>query len=93
MAKKFVLGLETLLTDKSNITLSNGEKQLIYIIRALILKPEVLILDEPELSLDSEVKDIIYELIINYSKEAIVIVLTHDDFLLKKTDNVLELKK
>lgn len=88
MSKKFVLGLETVLSSKLNITLSSGEKQLIYIIRALILKPQVLILDEPELSLDSEIKNIIYKLLINYSKEAIVIVLTHDDFLLKMTDNI-----
>lgn len=93
LSKKFVLGLETVLSGKLNITLSSGEKQLIYIIRALILKPQVLILDEPELSLDSEIKNIIYKLLINYSKEAIVIVLTHDDFLLKMTDKILELKK
>lgn len=93
LSKKFILGLETELSDKSITILSSGEKQLIYIIRALLLKPQVLILDEPELSLDSEIKNIIYELLISYSKSSIVIVLTHDYFLLNTTDNILELKK
>lgn len=93
LSKKFILGLETILSDKSIITLSSGEKQLIYIIRALLLKPQVLILDEPEFSLDSEIKNIIYELLMSYSKSAIVIVLTHDSFLFSKCNNILELKK
>ncbi len=93
LSKKFTLGLETALSNKSIITLSSGEKQLIYIIRALLLKPQVLILDEPELSLDLEIKKIIYELLINYSKDAIVIVLTHDSYLINTAANILELKK
>ena len=93
LSKKFILGLETVLSSNSIITLSNGEKQLIYIIRALILKPQVLILDEPELSLDSEIKNLIYELLNDYSKKAIVIVLTHDDFLINKAAKILELEK
>ncbi len=48
------LGFPPEVLQNSAYTLSGGEAQLIHLVRALLLKPQVLFLDEPTSSLDTE---------------------------------------
>ena len=71
--------------------LSGGQKQRVAIIRALILEPEILIMDEPTASLDPELTHDVINIIRLINKTGItVIVITHDIIVAKKaTDNII----
>ena len=71
--------------------LSGGQKQRVAIIRALILEPEILIMDEPTASLDPELTHDVINTIRLINKTGItVIVITHDIIVAKKaTDNII----
>ncbi|MFW6109766.1 MAG: ABC transporter ATP-binding protein [archaeon] len=58
--------------------LSGGEQQRIALARALVLDPEVLLLDEPTSNLDSGNASIINDILREESKSRIVIIATHD---------------
>lgn len=73
-------GLRHLL-DRSNMsTLSGGEVQKVALARALILEPEVLILDEPMASLDAPAKREITQILMGLNREFAVTMIhvTHD---------------
>lgn len=58
--------------------LSGGQRQRVLIARALCLKPNVLLLDEPTSSIDSIGQKEIYELLKELNKSMTVIVISHD---------------
>jgi len=81
-----VLGLSEL---ENRIThhLSGGEKRLVSLATVLAMKPEVLLLDEPEAGLDEKTSKRITELLAATSQARIVI--SHDrDFLSRVTDSI-----
>jgi ABC-type multidrug transport system fused ATPase/permease subunit len=57
--QNFPNGYATLLGEEG-INLSGGQKQLIGLCRALMRKPQILILDEPETALDGDVWGVPY---------------------------------
>ena len=76
--------------------LSGGEKQRVSIARALILKPDFLILDEPTSMLDQEVKESIVDLIARIAKEENLglLMVTHDISMAAKVcKNLLVMSK
>lgn len=66
--------------DQNALTLSSGETQRLGIARALIIKPEILFLDEPTASVDEKNVKIIEGLILDMkdSGRATVVITTHD---------------
>lgn len=68
------------LKDKFIGELSGGERQKVFLCRALIHEPKLLILDEPVAALDPESREDFYQLIdrLNREKEVTVIMATHD---------------
>jgi tungstate transport system ATP-binding protein len=62
------------------LTLSSGEMQRLGIARAMVIRPEIMFLDEPTASIDQRNTEIIEEIILNLKKEqrSIAIVTTHD---------------
>jgi tungstate transport system ATP-binding protein len=73
------VGLEKKL-DQHALTLSSGETQRLGIARALVLKPEILFLDEPTASIDEENTGIIESIIRTMKQEgkSMVVMTTHD---------------
>ena len=62
---------------RSNVReLSGGMKRRLLIVRALIHRPKILLLDEPTVALDPQVRRKIWELIKNLKSRGITIVLT-----------------
>ncbi len=72
------------LKDKPAKKISGGEQQLISILRACIIKPEVLFFDEPTSNLDTEFKNTIEELILSASKRTKVIIVSQDQVMARK---------
>ena len=87
------LGLGERLTHKPN-ELSGGEKQRVAAARALMMKPDVILADEPSGSLDEENKRELHKLLKqmqNQYNQTIVIV-THDKELAEISDRVIEMR-
>ena len=82
------------LSDKNFSFLSDGEKQITLIARALINKPDILILDEPIANLDYKSKFLVVDKINEISKlNTKILCVTHDISTITKIyDRVLMLK-
>lgn len=73
--------------------LSGGEQQRIAIARALVTNPGILLCDEPTGSIDNENSKRILELLKKISKEKCVIIVTHDNEVLKYADKIYKLEE
>lgn len=78
---------------KHGNNLSGGQRQIVWLLRSILQKSKVIILDEPTSSLDEENKKIVMDFIINASKNKTLILITHDMSLLKLVDKTIKLEK
>ncbi len=85
-------GLQQRLTHKPG-QLSGGEQQRVAIARALVLKPRILIADEPTGNLDSNTSDGIYSLLdrVYLEYDLTMIMVTHNDELAARMDRTLRI--
>lgn len=84
-------GLHTL-AGKNGGNLSGGQRQLVWCLRVLLSKPEILILDEPTSALDEKTKDLVFQILNVLMKNKTVIIVTHDPYLLKIADKVVHMR-
>ncbi len=62
----------------STIILSGGQQQRLCIARALTVGPEVLLLDEPCSALDAKNTEKIEEMLLKFSKDYTIVIVTHN---------------
>lgn len=76
------VGLKDRLTHKQG-ELSGGEQQRVAIARALILKPEIILADEPIGNLDSRTGEAVFDLLLSLNQQLAVtlLVVTHNESL------------
>lgn len=86
------LGISAL-KNKYPDEISGGERQRVAIGTALLLKPKIILADEPTASLDSEKSFDVIKLLkeISVSEQTAVVMVTHDTRMLKYCDRVLEM--
>ena len=61
------------------VKLSGGQRQIVWIVRAMMRNTTILILDEPSASLDKENKKIILDTIKEVGRDKTVIIISHDN--------------
>lgn len=92
MVEAFPQGLDTIIGDRG-ITISGGERQRIALARAIIVKPEILILDEATNALDNSTEEKVYDALREQSGIETLITITHKTENLHKMDEVVVMKE
>ncbi len=85
-------GYDTLLEEGAK-NLSGGQRQRLAIARALLTRPEILILDEATSSLDPESERIIRENLKDIAKNRTVLIVSHRLSMLKEADSIVVLER
>ena len=78
-------GLNTI-AGKNGSVLSGGQRQIVWCVRIILRDPKIIILDEPTASLDEKSKNIIYRMLTDIMKDRTIIMVTHDEYLMKRAD-------
>ena len=86
------LGLKDRMNHKPN-ELSGGEKQRVSAARALMMKPDIILADEPTGSLDEKNKKELSDLLLKLRKQygQTILLVTHDKELASIADRVIEI--
>ena len=86
-------GFQTVVGE-GGATLSGGEKQRVALIRNLMFKPKVLLLDEVTAGLDADNKKVVHMLISSYRKSGgTVIAVTHDTDELRQAEQIIRIEE
>ena len=74
--------------------LSGGEQQRVAIARSIVMKPKLILADEPTGNLDSENSELISKILFDYvtNEKASLIIVTHDNNLANQTMKKIKIK-
>lgn len=92
---KFLNGLPKGLDTEVGVhgsKLSGGQRQITWVIKSILMNPEIIIMDEPTSAVDDQTKEVIHFLLEKVMKGKTVIMITHDPYLLKFADRIIRLK-
>jgi len=89
---KLPQGIDTIVGDRG-VRLSGGERQRIALARALLRKPELLILDEATSSLDSESELLIQQSIDQVAQDTTILIVAHRLSTVAKADQVYVMRQ
>jgi ATP-binding cassette, subfamily B, bacterial MsbA len=78
---------------ENGIRLSGGQKEMVALARALIMKPKILILDEATSELDSETEQLMQEAIKWYCHEMTIIMVAHRLSTVRFADKIFVIEK
>lgn len=81
------------LVGEKGVTLSGGQKQRLCIARAIIRRPQILILDDALSAVDTNTEKEIIRNLVNYSKSITTIVISHRISSFIKADNIFVLDR
>lgn len=84
---RFPEGLETKVTSRGD-TLSLGQQQLIAFIRAVLRKPELLILDEATANVDTVTEKLLDEILAKLPKETTRVIIAHRFNTIENADEI-----
>jgi len=85
-------GINTIVGERGE-ALSGGQRQRIAFARAIIRKPEILIMDEATASIDQKTQDLIENKLEELSTETTIILISHSSKLLKKLSKIYKIDK
>ena len=77
------------LMERETSSLSLGEKALVALAGILAMKPEIILLDTPEVGLDLWTRPTVLKLIMNLKKDHTVIIVTNDLDVIRTADRIL----
>ncbi len=85
------------LVDKAEafpLKLSGGQQQRVAIARALVMRPELILADEPTGALDSKTADLVMRELqkINLESKTTIIIITHDEKIASFASRIIRLK-
>lgn len=88
-----IVGLENR-ADLTPVKLSGGEQQRIAIARAIVGRPEILILDEPTASLDGDTGRSIMSFVKNnvLNEKKCILIVTHDNRIFEFADRIIKME-
>lgn len=83
-------GLEHKITDRGE-GLSTGQKQRLCLARALLRRPNALLLDEPTANLDEASKESIRQALLSLRGQTTIVIATHDESLAGIADQLVQM--
>jgi len=72
--------------------LSGGQRQIVWVLKAILINPEIIIMDEPTAAVDDQTKQIIHYLLETVMVGKTIVMITHDPYLLKFADRIVTMK-
>jgi ABC-type multidrug transport system fused ATPase/permease subunit len=84
-------GYDTIVSQRTE-AVSGGQRQRICLARALVCRPDLLVLDEPTSALDAEAEDVVFESLAALRGTVTMVVISHRPRLLGLCERVMHLR-